>query len=81
MIRLYLRKGVKTDYSLAIAMRDGLETALMKTRILSGRDCKDGCDGCSQYANCKKEFEAIRYCNSYIECEEYRMYEKEFCND
>lgn len=81
MIRLYLRKGVKADYSLAIAMRDGLETALAKTRILSGRHCKDGCDECPQYANCKKEFDALRYCVGYIEAEEYRMYEKEFGHD
>lgn len=78
MIRLYLRKGVKADYSLAIAMEAGLEATAERLQLFGSGVCLNtDCDKCRQHANCKKVFDALMYCRSYIESEEHRMREKE----
>lgn len=82
MIRLYLRKGVKADYSLAIAMESGLKEAAERLQLFGSGVCEcTNCDECRQHANCKKVFDALMYCRSYIDSEEQRMREKDGAYD
>ena len=70
MIRLYLRKGVKADYSLAIAMEAGLEATAERLQLFGSGVCLNtDCDKCRQHANCKKVFDALINSRSNIETE------------